>query len=85
MGGSSLQPDASSIQTNTNRPTTAGQRPSRSGYAALRDGSRRPSARHGLKALKRSPNRIDANTRPTQKMIITNVGAQLSSAVPDPR
>ena len=44
-----------------------------------------PSARHGLKAWKRSPNSTLANTSPTQKMMKTNVGAKLSSGVSGPK
>ncbi len=70
---------------NTNSPTAAGQRPSRSGYGRFSDGSSRPIARHGLNARKTSPKRIEANTIPTQNVIRMKVGAQLSSAVPAPR
>ena len=79
----------SSIQVNVTSPTTAGQRPSRSGYGR-RAGARRPTsapvarpiARHGLKARKTSPNRIDATTRPTQNVIITKVDVKLLSPSP---
>ena len=72
---------------NTSSPAAAGQRPSLSGYgrSPWERGSRRPIARHGLNALKTSPNRMLRNTIPTQNVIRMNVGAKLSSAVPLPR
>ena len=83
--GSSPQPEHSSIQVKTSRPIAAGQRPSFSGYGRSPfDGSSRPIARHGLKALKTSPKIAEANTSPTQNVIRMNVGAKLSSATPEP-
>ncbi len=70
---------------NTSRPAAAGQRPSRSGYGRRpSEGSTRPIARHGLKARNTSPKIALANASPTQKVIRMNVGARLSSAVPEP-
>ena len=69
----------------------AGQRPSASGYGRRAPARRpttapvaRPIARHGLNARKTSPKRIDANTRPTQNVIMMKVGAKLSAAEAGP-
>jgi len=69
---------ASSIQAKAARPTAAGQRPSRSGYARGASNASpaalvaihatpRAAARHGLKARKTSPKTALTGTSPTRK------------------
>ena len=50
VAGCSPHPLTSSIHVKNHSATAAGQRPSRSGYGRLSDGSSRPIARNGLNA-----------------------------------
>ncbi len=85
----------SSITANAKIPAAAGQWPIRSGYSrgagngpraavCATQATARARARHGLNALKMSPNSTLSGTSKSQKITNTKLGAKLFVAVCDP-